>query len=190
MSSTLSIPRTLATAPAVAFQETMRGTVQTPAGEISRIEFDVVAESMSLREFLSSGMTSLRGVVRAPAWADEVPAEGSLRLSPTALEYRVRFAARDGQSLTIEGLKRPSLLAPLASMTNMEATLRDDHSVVLARGSMQFDLSELLEFGLSWVPILPLGKLGRRALDARRIALKRAEIDRETDDLSSAEGLR
>jgi hypothetical protein len=172
----------------LAFQETMRGSVQTPSGESSTIEFDVIAESLSLREFLRSGMTQLRGVVRAPAWADEVPGEGSLRLSPSALEYRVRFVGRQGEQLTLEGIKRPSLLAPLSSMTNMEATLRDERSTVLARGTMKFDLREILEFGLSWVPVLPLGRLGRRALDARRLAIQRAEIEGGQGELSLTEG--
>jgi len=154
----------------VSFVETMRGTLQTSAGVASVVEFDVVAEAHSLGRFLLDGRSELRGLLRAPAWADETPARGTLRISPAELEYRVEFTGRNGQAYVLEGRKHPSLLKPVASMTQMHTVLRDASGATVAEGAMHFDLRELASFLASW---LPVGRWAQRSLDAKRRAVER-----------------
>ena len=157
----------------VSFVETMRGTLQTSAGVVSVVEFDVVAEARSLSRFLLDGRSELRGLLRAPAWTDETPARGSLRISPLALEYRVEFKGRDGQTYLLEGLKHPSLLKPVSSMTQMRTVLRSASGATVAEGAMHFDLRELVPFVASW---LPVGRWAQRSLDAKRRAVERLAL--------------
>ncbi len=158
----------------VSFVETMRGTLKAASGEASSVEFDVVAEAHSLRRFLRDGKTELRGLVRAPTWVDEAPAKGTLTLSPSLLEYRVAFTARDGRELLLVGQKHPSVFKLLTSMTEMETVLEDAKGAELARGAMYFDLRELPPFLLSW---LPVGRWAQRSLDARRRAAERRAME-------------
>ncbi len=162
-------------APEVSFIETMRGTVASPdGGESTPIELEVYASAASAREFRRNGWVELRGLVRAPRWSGEAPAHGSLRITPRALTYQLRFRDRTGALLELTGIKHPSVLAPLRAMTEMHAEVRDADARVIAQGSMRFDLSELAEFLLSWIAWLPSSRRARLELDARRRASERS----------------
>lgn len=168
--------RTLA--PEVSFVETMRGTVETEGGQSSPIDLEAVASGESLRDFRRNGWVELRGLLRAPHWIDEAPVFGSLRITPRALVYQVRFRDRVGERFTLEGRKSPSVFTPLRSMTHMVAEVRDADAHVVARGAMRFDLRELPSFILSWLAWLPSSAHARRDVDVRRLACERRWLER------------
>ncbi len=152
---------------ALAFVETMRGEVTTPAGACARVDFHVRAAGGA------GGRFALEGVVHAPPWVDETTGKGTLVLSvlPASIAYDVRFTARDGRALRLHGAKSPSLLRPVRSMTVLPITLSEDGGADLAQGTMHFDLLELPEFLRSMAP----GRSGpHRRLEARRVAVARA----------------
>ncbi len=152
----------------LSFVETMRGTVRDLHGEVHSIAFDVNAIGNS-----SDGHFALRGLARAPHWAREAAAHGTLTIAPRerTITYAVRFRAESGQELLLDAQKRFSFLAPLRSMTLMPVTLRNASGEVVARGQMTFDLRELVPFVASW---LPLAKTQQKRLDVRRRAVVRA----------------
>lgn len=157
----------------VGFVETMRGTLTSRDGQQSRIEFEVHAHADHLRQFLKDGKTRLRGIMRAEPYARETPATGTLIIDlPRSLTYAVAFEA-NGSRFILHGKKTPSLLAPVKSMTVMEARLEKD-GVEVGRGEMTFDVRELPGFVLSWLPVYAKPRL---SLDVRRRLLERHALD-------------
>lgn len=150
----------------IAFVETMRGTLRDASGVETPVDFHVRASGGSLGRF------RLSGVVHAAPWATETLAHGTLDLSarPARIVYDVAFRAEDGRTLRLHGAKRPSLLAPVKSMTVLAVTLSDDVGHVVARGTLRFDLLELPTFLFSW---LPLPSRPHRQLEVRRVAVAR-----------------
>lgn len=150
----------------ISFVETMRGTLRDLQGTDQPISFDVGASA------LGGGRFELKGLVSAPPWAPQAPAEGTLVMSlfEPAMTYQLRFTATDGALLTLDAQKHPTPLAPVRSMTEMETTLRDAGGQLLANGRMFFDLADLVPFLRSW---LPLSRSQRRNLDVRRRAVAR-----------------
>lgn len=153
----------------IAFVETMRGTVRDEAGVERPVDFHVRATGGA------GGRFELSGVVHAAPWVDETVATGTLELSvlPASIAYDVRFQTREGRALRLHGAKKPSLLAPVRSMTFLPVTLSDDAGLPLAEGTMWFDLLDLPAFLASW---LPLPTKPHRQLDARRVAVARKEL--------------
>jgi len=153
----------------IAFVETMRGTLRDERGVESRVDFHVRASGGARGHF------ELSGVVHAGPWTEETTAHGTLVISalPASIAYDVRFRADDGRALRLHGAKRPSLLAPVRSMTVLDVALSDEASRALAHGTMRFDLMELPAFLASW---LPLPTRPHRQLDARRVAVARREL--------------
>jgi len=152
----------------LSFVETMRGTVRDLHGEVHSIAFDVSAMGNS-----GDGHFALRGLARAPHWAREAAAHGTLTIAPRerTITYAVRFRSEAGEELLLDAQKRFSFLAPRRSMTLMPVTLRDPSGEVIARGEMTFDLRELVPFLASWLPLI---KAPQKRLDARRRAAVRA----------------
>jgi hypothetical protein len=129
----------------VIFVETLRGALQEGGAEHA-IEVELLAEAPSPAALLRNGCLAVRGVVRAPRWIAEAPVRGSLRIQPYALTYQLFFETRDGRTLELEGLKRPSLLAPVRSMTTLPSVLCTEDPVVVVRGELRFELGKLLPF--------------------------------------------
>jgi len=152
----------------LSFVETMRGTVRDLHGDVHSIAFDVSAIGNS-----RDGHFALRGLARAPHWAREAAAHGTLTIAPRerTITYVVRFRSEAGAELLLDAQKRFSFFAPLRSMTLMPVTLRDASGEVIARGEMMFDLRELVPFLASWLPLI---KAPQKRLDARRRAAVRA----------------
>ncbi|GMU60209.1 MAG: hypothetical protein AMXMBFR34_19720 [Myxococcaceae bacterium] len=153
----------------IAFVETMRGTLKDGAGAARPVDFHVRASGGS------GGHFELSGVVHAAPWAEETVATGTLVISalPASIAYDVCFRARDGKTLRLHGAKRPSLFAPVKSMTVLGVTLSDEAGLALAEGTMRFDLMDLPGFLASW---LPVPSKARRQLEARRVAVARREL--------------
>ena len=151
----------------LSFVETMRGTVRDAHGDVHSFAFDVSAMGNS------DGHFALRGLARAPHWAREAAAHGTLIIAPRerTITYAVRFRSDAGDELVLDAQKRFSFLAPVRSMTLMPVTLRAASGEVIARGDMTFDLRELVPFVASW---LPLVKTQQKRLDVRRRAVARA----------------
>lgn len=154
----------------ISFVETMSGTLTDEEGTERPVAFDVSAVSRG-----PAGHFELRGLMRAPPWAPETETSGTLVISPLkpALVYQLRFTARDGRTLTLDAQKTPSPLRPLTSMTFMPTVVREDGGRVLGRGSMRFDLRDLLPFLVSW---LPGPRTQQKRLDARRRAVARQAL--------------
>jgi hypothetical protein len=149
----------------IQFRETMSGTLRDDRGEDRPVEFQVVASSEG------RGFFTLEGLGHAPPWVEECPAHGSLVIHPLLrfIRYTVRLSASDGRVFTIHGEKLPSVLHPVASMTDMPTRLEDERGRVLASGAMRFDLADLPDFLSSWLP-LPSAASGK-LLQARRALL-------------------
>ena len=154
----------------IQFRETMSGTLRDESGEDRKVDFQVIASSEG------RGFFTLEGVGHAAPWADEVPAQGSLVIHPLLrfIRYTVRLSAQDGRVFTLHGEKLPSMLRPLASMTDMPTRLEDERGRVLATGALRFDLADLPDFLGSWLPLPGQGNgkvlAARRALLAQRNA--------------------
>jgi hypothetical protein len=152
----------------LSFIETMRGAVVDADGRRHTVDFQVRAVG-------ENGRFSLAGVVHAGGFADEAPCEGTLTITaiPASIAYVVRFAGRDGETLTLEGAKTPSPWSPLRSMTQLPIALRAQDGRALAEGELAFDLFDLPEFVSSW---LPLPSVAARRFDARRTAVERRAL--------------
>jgi hypothetical protein len=157
----------------VAFVETLRGSL-TLGEEHCPIEIELLAEAPSRAALLQNGCLSLRGLVRAPRWAPEAAAIGTLRIQPSALDYRLRFEGRDGRALHLFGRKHPSVLSPVRSMTRLPVELRTADAQPIAEGELAFDLGELVPFLFGWIGWLPTSRHARRELDVRRRAVERS----------------
>jgi hypothetical protein len=152
----------------IEFVETMRGWLKTASGGAEHpISFEVHAQG-------SNGRFQLRGLISAPPLALESVASGTLTMRPLPLirsiAYHLQFPGQDGQRYTLEAEKRPTPLAPIRSMTEMPATVRDPSGAIVAEGMMFFDLRDLPSFAASW---LPIRRTAQRLLDTRRRALER-----------------
>lgn len=154
----------------VQFVETMRGSL-TDADGTHAAEFTVKARAERLRDLLRTGVATLSGVVRAPPYAAQAPAQGTLRFDVVRgqLAYDLTF---DGMRLA--GRKQVSLARLLHSMTHLPIELRDSSGSVLARGAFTFDLRDTPAFVATW---LPGAERGARALDVLRRSLERARLD-------------
>lgn len=132
----------------IRFAETMQGELRTAAGVEAPVSFSVDARSEGV------GVFALSGSVQAPPWAEGAPAEGTLTMSvlERSIAYVVRFTAKDGSAMVLEGRKHPSPFAPLQSMTEMPVSLKDAQGTVVASGAMRFDLKDLPGFLASWLP--------------------------------------
>ena len=153
----------------LSFVETMRGAVRDARGIAHPICFEVSAEGGG------GGRFALRGIAKAPPWAREAAARGTLTIAPRArtITYALRFEAEAGGEVTLEAQKRLSLLAPLRSLTTMPVTVRGPAGEALARGEMSFDLRGIVPFLASW---LPAARAQARRLDVRRRAVERARL--------------
>lgn len=157
----------------VQFRETMRGELTDAAGGKGQVEFHVVARGEG------RGFFTLEGVGSAPPWAaQECPASGTLIISPLLrfLRYEVRLGAPGGKAWVVHGEKRPSLLAPLHSMTEMPTRLEDEGGKVVAQGAMRFALTDLPDFLRSWLP-LP-SAAADRLLETRQALLSQSGAKR------------
>lgn len=150
----------------LSFVETMRGWLSTRDGE-RPVSFEVRAAGQG------GGHFELRGLISAPPFAVDRPVHGSLVIAPLkrSIAYALEFTGDDGRRYALEAEKHPSLLAPLTSMTAMQAILRDGGGTELARGEMRFDLRDLAPFALSW---LPFPRLAQKQLDAKRRQIERS----------------
>jgi len=165
----------------LSFVETMTGTLRDGAGREHPVSFDVSARGRGVGHF------DLLGVLSAPPWAAETSAEGTLTISLLrgSIAYRLWFTAADRRRLRLEAEKTPSLLRPISSMTFMPAEIQDSVGQVLGRGSMTFDLNDLLPFLASW---LPGPRHQQRRLDVRRRAIDRQLLGRPVLHAVSRDG--
>ncbi len=130
---------------AIAFAETMRGWLRAPEGE-QPISFELRASGGA------GGRFALAGRLSFPPFALDAPARGELAISPRRLAYALAFAGDDGRRYRLLAEKRPSLLAPVRSMTSMWAVVRELDGPAVAEGEMRFDLRDLPAFLASWLP--------------------------------------
>jgi hypothetical protein len=151
----------------LSFVETMRGTMRDERG----LEFAVSFELRAIHE--RGGRFEARGLIEAPPLAREAPARGTLDLGLRALVYHLVFSDTEGRRLTLDAVKRPTLRAPLRSMTKMPATIRDDAGILVAAGEMFFATRDLPRFLASWIPVQTLA---HRQLDARRRQIERRAL--------------
>jgi hypothetical protein len=151
----------------ISFVEAMRGWLRRPDGFELPISFEVSAVG------IRPGHFEIRGLLAAPPLVREAPARGTLEMSLSLIAYHLDFTGDDGQSLHLDAAKHPSILAPLKSMTEMEARVTDDGGRVLASGEMRFATRDLPGFLASW---LPGRRQARRQLDTRRRGLERRAL--------------
>jgi len=156
----------------VSFFETMRGQAVYTDGRAQLFELEVKASS-SLRHFLRTGHARLTGVVRAPPWADEAAATGSIRIRPflgRSIDYALEFGGDDESRYSFVGHKDLNKLNPVTAMTELVGEVLHDGSVI-GRATLYFDLHELGSFLRSWAPFS-----GRPPLPAHPSAPDRAMV--------------
>lgn len=153
----------------LSFVETMGGTVKDARSAAFPLSFEVNARGGE------AGRFTLRGIVKAPPWAPETAAQGTLVIAPRArtITYVLRFVSDAGDALTLDAQKRFSFFSPMRSMTFMPVTVSDGEGQVRARGDLSFDLRTLGPFLFSW---LPISRVQRKRLDVRRRAVARAQL--------------
>lgn len=156
----------------VSFVETMRGELRDEQGQVHPVEFELRTDA-GWSAFLRDGRTEATGLVRAAPWASEAPIRGTLTIDPRAprIAYALQFEGGD-ETYALSGEKHPDWRHPLTSMTRLPLTLQATGRV-LAEGSVRFDLRELPQFLVSW---LPLGR-AQKALDVRRRQVERRLLD-------------
>ncbi|MBM4366971.1 MAG: hypothetical protein FJ102_12230 [Deltaproteobacteria bacterium] len=113
---------------AIHFAETMSGEIGSRP-----IAFTVRASSEGRGYFRLLGTLDLDG--------ERWPCEGSLRLRPGSIRYRLRFAT----GRTLAGQKTLSLLHPLRSMTTLPAEVDGEPA------ELRFDLRDLPAFLWTWL---------------------------------------
>ncbi|MFF7892528.1 hypothetical protein ACFZDI_11595 [Streptomyces sp. NPDC007907] len=131
------------------FRETMLGTLRLDTEDRTRrVRLDLTVTADRLLRL--SGTTEARaaGRMRIAGWADDPCAEGELEISPWArrrIRYRITFTS-GGHRLTLDGWKAVTWRRPVASMTVLPYTLREDGARI-GTGTLRFSLSaQLLPF--------------------------------------------
>jgi len=159
----------------IVFFETMRGDVRDASGVYHLVDFDLRVEAGSLRWLLGKGEARLTGIVNAAPWADRAAVAGTLTFAPLLgryLAYEIRFDGTDGRSYRLNGRKDLNWLAPVSSMTVMATELVGPDGVV-ARGTMRFDLNDLVSFIASVQPSETTRKLRMHAVDGSDVVTAR-----------------
>jgi len=148
----------------ISFVEAMRGWLRDGSGAEHPVSFEVVAQRRA------GGLFEIRGLLSAPPLARDVPARGTLEMAIGKIAYHLEFVGADGRPLILEAQKHPTIFAPLKSMTQMHATVRDEKGTIVAEGEMRFALSDLVPFAASW---LPGQRDSQKQLEARRRHVER-----------------
>ena len=137
----------------ISFFETMQGLAHFDDGP-RPLRFQVKAESTHIGAFLRDGRVKITGTVSAPPLVDTAPIEGEMEIKPLRrrhITYDFAFRDADDNPCRLSGQKTIDFLHPVASMTDLEATLyRDDQP--LATAELHFDLADLTDFLRSWSP--------------------------------------
>ncbi len=153
------------------FVETMRGELTDPDGHARKVAFTVEA----IEE--AAGRHRVSGVVSAPPWThEEVECTGIIAIASglRSIHYEIHFVADDGRALWLDATKHPRPWRPLATMTFMPVTLRDEGGRALSEGRMFFDTADLPAFLASAVPGSDGGRI---ALEVRRKAAARRALE-------------
>jgi hypothetical protein len=151
----------------LSFVETMRGWMRGDGMPDFPVSFELAAINVRRGHF------EVRGLVAAPPFAAETPARGTLKMGLGSIAYHLEFA-RDGKRYCLDATKHPTVLAPLRSMTRMNATIADEAGRVVASGEMRFEARDLAAFVASW---LPTSKEARHRLDTRRRSIERRALN-------------
>ncbi|MEU0007205.1 hypothetical protein ABZ079_23720 [Streptomyces sp. NPDC006314] len=131
------------------FSETMLGTLRLDDEvRTRRVRLDLTVSADRLLRLLGTTEARATGRIRITGWDDDPHVEGELEISPLArrrIRYRVRFTA-DGRRLTLDGWKSVTPRRPVASMTVLPYTLREDGARI-GTGTLHFPLgTHLLPF--------------------------------------------
>ena len=137
----------------ISFFETMQGLAHFEDGP-RPLRFQIKAESTHIGAFLLGGEVKITGTVSAPPLVDTAPIEGHMEVMPLRrrrITYDFSFRDDEDTPCRLSGQKTISLRRPIASMTDLEATLYRDGEAV-ADAELHFDLADLLDFLRSWSP--------------------------------------
>ncbi len=135
------------------FDETMAGTVTTPAGE-RRFEFTGKAGAGSALAMLGWGKFELQGTASLEGAVDDAPLLPGSNLEiglplHRHLRYQVHFRDRAGNLYRFFGQKTVFLLALPRTMTTLQGTLFQN-GAELGPATLRFDLKELPKLLLSF----------------------------------------
>lgn len=151
----------------VTFFETMSGELMDATGAAHRVVLDIRCDASRLTSFARTGRAAITGTTKAEPWADGAWCEGVIEIRPVRgrrISYDVGWRDAAGQQWRLHGGKLLSGRHPVRSMTIMDAQL-DCEGVERARGTLQFQLDDLLPFLLSW-RLGPTVRPGREAAAA------------------------
>ncbi|MBS2011395.1 MAG: FAD-dependent oxidoreductase [Deltaproteobacteria bacterium] len=151
-------------APALAFEETMSGTLQTESERETRpFSFALRARSRGLADFAATREVEIEGELMAEGFGARCPLTGTLGMDVLVtgkLPYDFTFTSDDGRSFRFVGEKTLDLAALSRSMTVLPGRVLGEGGVVVGRAEVTFDLDrDLLEFlrsfrvegGASWL---------------------------------------
>jgi hypothetical protein len=126
------------------FHEIMEGTVQREGENFDRpmrFEFDVSAPSVLA--ILRTAVGEAKGQVRIDGLAKNVPAYGTLKLSPVA-EQRIRYAfdfvGDDGKPYRFEGVKVTTARRHLRGWTTLPGKVLAEDGTVWGRALLRFSM--------------------------------------------------
>jgi hypothetical protein len=118
--------------------------------------FSIKVVAPSLREYLRDFGAEMHGTLEAEGFAEGVPVEGTMLLSPLIrrlIRYELRFVADDGEAYRFEGQKNIRFTSLRRTFTELPGTLYDADGRRIGTAHTRFDVGrDLLPFVASWRP--------------------------------------
>ena len=155
------------------FTEAMAGTWRRAGGREHAIRFDLVASTDTLLRPLGTVGGRLVGRIHVAGLARDVPAAGTIELSPVEhrrVRYTLAFTGDDGTAMCLDGWKSIDWRRPLTTWTTLPATITDVAGAVIGTADLRFAWRDLPSLVSSVRPLvhgaLPL-ELHRRRWDGR-----------------------
>jgi len=130
------------------FHEVMEGTVQRDGERFDRpFRFELDVRAPSVLGFATTAVGEAVGTVRIDGLARDVPARGTLELSPVLgnfIRYAFDFTADDGKSYRFDGSKKTTLRRHLVGWTTLPGKVYDEAGRVWGEATLRFSLRKHL----------------------------------------------
>lgn len=141
------------------FEETMSGSYTRSGrpGEGGSLRLQLRARTDDVRRYLRDHLVTVEGTLEMEGFAHDAPVRGTIEIAPIRkrlIRYELDFTANDGRPHRFVGQKDIRLTDLLATWTTCHGAIFDERGDEVARGTIRFDLSDLVPFLASWRPAL------------------------------------
>jgi hypothetical protein len=130
------------------FHEIMEGTVQREGERFDRpFRFELDVRAPSVLGFATTAVGEAVGTVRIDGLARDVPARGTLELSPVQgnfIRYEFEFTGDDGKKYRFDGSKKTTLRRHLVGWTTLPGKVYDEAGRVWGSAVLRFSLRKQL----------------------------------------------